>query len=124
MAPRDPRATGQNAEGHAAAFLRRQGYRIVETNVRYPVGEIDIVADEAGTLVFVEVRARRPSQFGTAAETIVGQKQRRVLRAVEPYLQRQAIDPARPCRIDVVAIRLDAGGRPVATELIKNAFGE
>jgi putative endonuclease len=120
----DARSTGRDAEAHAAAFLRRQGFHIVETNVRYPVGEIDIVADDAGVLVFVEVRARRPGPYGTAAETVDRRKRARILRAAETYLQQRAVDPGRACRIDVVAIRLDARGKPAATELIRNAFGE
>jgi putative endonuclease len=104
--------------------LRRQGYRIVEANVRFPVGEIDLVAEDGATLVFVEVRARKPGRFGTAVETIGAGKQRRVRRAVETYLQERAVAVARPCRIDVVAIDLDGAGRPTRAELIRNAFGE
>lgn len=122
--PRDPRSTGQNAERHAAEQLRRAGYRIITTNVRYRVGEIDLVAEKDGTLVFVEVRARQAGPFGTAAETVGTQKQRRILRAVETYLQENGDDPSRPCRIDVVAIQLDRSGRPVELEIIENAFSD
>lgn len=118
----DPRSTGQNAERYAAEHLRRVGYRIIATNVRYRVGEIDVVAEHSGTLVFVEVRARRAGPFGTAAETVGSQKQSRVLRAVETYLQEKGFDPARPCRIDVVAIQLDRFGQPAELEIIENAF--
>lgn len=118
----DARATGRDAEQYAAEHLRRLGYRVIATNVRYKVGEIDIVAEEGPVLVFVEVRARQASGYGTAAETVGTRKQRRLLRAVETYLQEQNVDPARACRIDVVAIRLDLAGRPAELEVIPNAF--
>lgn len=118
----DPRSSGQVAEQYAAAHLKRLGYRILAANVRYRVGEIDLVAEQGNTLVFVEVRARRASGFGSAAESVGTRKQLRVWRAVETYLQQQNVDPTRPCRIDVVAIHLDQTGRPVELEQIENAF--
>ncbi|HVB97509.1 MAG TPA: YraN family protein [Chloroflexota bacterium] len=115
-------ARGQAAERLAIEYLTRQGYTIVETNVRVTGGEIDVVADERGTLVFVEVRARRSGAFGNAAESIGWQKRRRVYRAAEVYLQARQIPPSRPSRIDVVAIQLDSDGQAVRLELIKNAL--
>lgn len=118
----DPNLRGRDAERFAADFLRSEGYRIRETNVRFRGGEIDIVAEDADTLVFVEVRARRPSLFGTAGESIGIQKQRRIYRAAELYLQRHEADLARSSRIDVVAIQLDRQGRPATVELVRNAL--
>lgn len=115
--------SGQVAERFAADHLRRLGYKILETNVRVPGGELDIVAEQKGTLVFVEVRARRVSQFGTAVETVGFSKRRRVAQAAQGYLQARAVDPARPSRIDVVAIQLDRTGRPTGVDVITNAFG-
>jgi putative endonuclease len=112
---------GQQGERIAAEHLQRQGYKIVETNVRVTGGEIDLIADDQGTLVFVEVRARRGGAYGDAAESIGKQKQRRVYRAAEAYLQARCIPPARPSRIDVVTIQLDPTGKAMRVELIKNA---
>lgn len=120
----DSRATGQAGEKYAAEFLRRQGYRIVANNVRYRLGEIDLVADDHDTLVFVEVRARKPGRFGSAVDTLTRAKRARVVRAVELYLTTQNIPPSRPIRIDVVAVTLNATGEPIAAELIPDAFGE
>lgn len=120
----DSRALGRLAESYAVDALRKRGYRIVETNVRFRVGEIDIVAEDGKTLVFVEVRARRSNLYGTAAETVGKTKQQRVWRAVETYLQERDVDPRRPSRIDVVAIQLDRNGRPAELEVIENAFGD
>ncbi|HEX5417745.1 MAG TPA: YraN family protein, partial [Chloroflexota bacterium] len=91
----DSRATGQAGEKYAAEFLRRQGYRIVANNVRYRLGEIDLVADDHDTLVFVEVRARKPGRFGSAVDTLTRAKRARVVRAVELYLTTQNIPPSR-----------------------------
>ena len=113
---------GQVAEQFAAEYLRQQGYQILATNVRFKGGEIDIVAEDHETLVFVEVRARRPSVYGTAEESIGAQKRRRIYRAVESYLQRHEAESARPSRIDVVAIQLDRQGRPTKLDLIKSAL--
>lgn len=112
---------GRVAERIAAEYLANHGYTIVETNVRVLGGEIDLVADERGTLVFVEVRARRSGVFGDAADSIGWQKRRRVYRAAEAYLQARQIPPSRASRIDVVAIRLDSDGNPTWIEVIKNA---
>jgi len=121
---RDSRSVGQAAESYAADFLRRQGYRILAANVRYRLGEIDLIADDRGTLVFVEVRARKPSHFGTALDTLTRTKRARVVRAVDMYLVGENVSAARPIRIDVVAITLGASGEPKDAELIQNAFGE
>ncbi len=122
--PRDPRKSGEEAERFAADLLRRRGYRVVDKNVRFRFGEIDLVADDGESLVFVEVRARRPGPFGGAIETLTLAKRRRVYRAVERYLQDRNVDPNRPVRIDVVAIELDAAGKPRHAEVVTNAFGE
>ncbi len=120
----DSRSLGSEAERFAAEYLKRRRYRIVDANVRYRVGEIDLVCEDGATLVFVEVRARRASVFGTAAESVGRQKQRRVYRAVEAYLADRRIDRDRNIRIDVVTVRLGPTGRPIDAELIQNAFGE
>lgn len=118
----DPHQRGKDAEHFAVAYLRRRGYRILETNVRFVGGEIDVVADDHGVLVFVEVRARRAGLFGAAEESISPTKRRRIVQAAEMYLQRHEEAAARPSRIDVVAIQLDSRGRPSAATVIKNAL--
>jgi putative endonuclease len=119
----DPRRIGQDAEKQAADFLRQRGYRIIETNVRFTIGELDIIAEDGATLVFIEVRARRSSRFGSPEESLTAGKRRRVYRAVELYLQTRRLKEDRPMRIDVVAIDLRPGGDPTRIELIQDAFG-
>src|SRR3989338_967844 len=80
-------ATGEQAGELAAAWLRRQGYAITARNVRTPLGEIDVVAQDGHTLCFIEVRARRSERFGAPEESLTQAKQRHMLRAAQWYLQ-------------------------------------
>lgn len=115
-------ATGQDAEALAAAWLRRQGCAITARNVRTPLGEIDVVAQEGRTLCFIEVRAKRSARFGSPEESITATKQRHMLRAAQWYLQRQRRRDDVPVRLDLITVRWDARGEPVITHL-KNIFG-
>jgi putative endonuclease len=110
---------GKMGEELAVAELARRGYAITAQRYRTPCGEIDIVAEHHGVLVFVEVKARANAEFGTAAEAVTAWKQRRLTRMARDYLTRQQIVD-RPCRFDVVAIMLDAP-QPVI-EVYENAF--
>lgn len=81
------------------------GYRVVERNVRLRIGELDAVAWDGETLVFVEVRSRASARFGHAAETVSLAKQRQVARVAQAYLSTRTIAPRpRGMRFDVVAI--------------------
>ena len=97
-------AAGAQAEALAATFLRSKGLTIVARNVRSRFGEIDLVARDGDTLVFVEVRLRRSSLFGGASSSITAAKRTRLAAAAETYLA--TLDRTPPCRID--AILLDA----------------
>ena len=113
--------TGAAAEQLVGAWLTRQGYRVVERNARTPVGEIDVVAQEGKTLVFVEVRARRSARFGTPEESITSTKLQHMLRAAQWYLQHKGWREEFPVRLDVVTVRWSAAGEPQLNH-IKNAF--
>ena len=114
--------TGRRAEELAAAHLEQAGLRIVARNWRRPEGELDIVADDAGTCVFVEVRSRTGEQQGHALESITPHKQTRVIRAARLYLDAE-VPAASGYRFDVVAVTFDPSGRaePVVVHL-PNAF--
>jgi putative endonuclease len=99
-------------ENLAVEELTRLGYAILERRYRTRYGEIDIVAEEQGTLVFVEVKAREDVTFGTAAEQVTPHKQRKVASRAVEYLARKHLTD-RPCRFDVVAI--DFAGTPQQT---------
>jgi putative endonuclease len=95
---------GAAAEGLAAKFLAARGLVLVQRNYRCRGGEIDLIARDGETLVFVEVRLRRNRAFGTAAESITAAKRRRLRLAARHYLARLGREP--PCRFD--AVLLDA----------------
>lgn len=94
---------GGLAEQQAADFLLRKGYAILDRHVTSRYGEIDLVADDRGTIVFVEVKARRSQKFGTAAESVTKKKLERLRLAIEEYVQKKGWEN-RSMRMDVVAI--------------------
>jgi putative endonuclease len=105
MSRRDPRgASGADAEALAGAFLERHGLAILRRNFRTRLGEIDLIARDGATLVFVEVRLRTSSAFGGAAASITAAKRARLVNAARVYLAGMRGEP--PCRFD--AILLDA----------------
>jgi putative endonuclease len=93
---------GATAEALATRFLQARGIRIVEKNYRCRGGEIDIIAREGSTLVFVEVRLRRNNAFGGAAASITPAKRRRLAFAARHYLGRLGREP--PCRFDAILL--------------------
>ena len=97
------RADGDRAEALAAQFLMRRGLVIVARNFRTREGEIDLVARDGATLVFVEVRMRRSQRFGGAAASITAQKRERLVRAASAYLAMLGREP--PCRFDAILMR-------------------
>ena len=108
---------GQAAEEQALAYLNKQGLRLLARNYRCRSGEIDLVMQQADTLVFVEVRYRQSSRFGSAAETVTRSKQQKLLNTASRFLQERALDA--PCRFDVVGI---SGRQSPQIEWIKDAF--
>ncbi len=111
---------GRAGEEAAVQALCAAGYRIVERNVRLRRGELDVIAEEAGDLVFVEVKTRRSSTFGTPAESVGPRKRHALARLAAGYLARRGLGD-RACRFDVVEVRVDAsGGQRV--EILRDAF--
>ena len=114
-------ALGQRCEEFAAEYLRQQGYRVIERNVRMRFGEIDAVARDGATLCFVEVRARSSTRFGWPEESVTPLKRRRLVRLAQGYLQRLRGSPG-PVRFDVLSILLGPDGAPGRVRLTKGAF--
>jgi putative endonuclease len=114
--------TGTIGENIAANYLSKRGYKIRERNYRTREGEIDIIAEKDGTLVFVEVRTKTSRRFGTAEESITERKKKRLIALAETYLSDCGEQPAF-CRIDIVAIDLNAKGELLRLNLIENATG-
>jgi putative endonuclease len=110
-------AKGARAEDLCAGLLRAAGLRLVERNWRCRHGEIDLVAEERGMLVFAEVRMRSRAGFGGAGESVTAAKRQRLLAAARLYLSRR---PETLCRFDVFLV--DGAGEHV--QWIRDAFGE
>ena len=105
---------GDAAEEAAARYLCGLGYRIIRRNVRGPGGEIDIVAQDGATIVFVEVKARDSAGYGSALAAVDARKRKRIRALAEDYLQFFA--PTAKARFDVLTI--DRG----AMRLYRGAF--
>jgi putative endonuclease len=112
-------STGKTGEALAAAHLAEAGYRVIERNYRCLFGEIDIVAEEGETLVFVEVKSRRSAAYGDPQQAVGYQKQKKISRIAAHYLQEKRLCN-RAARFDVVAVKLLPAGPRI--ELIRNAF--
>ena len=115
----DRQRLGRRGEALAAAYLRQRGYRIVRQNYRTRLGEIDIVARDGRTLVFVEVKVRRSPRFGSAKAAVTAAKRRRISMVALQYLKTEA-DADAQARFDVVAV--DQTGTEPRLELVQNAF--
>ena len=112
------KALGKEGERLAALYLKKQGLVVIERNYRTRSGEIDLVARDKKELVFVEVKTRSGTDFGTALEAVDTRKCRQIIRVAQEYLLRQdGFD--QPIRFDVIGILL--GDKP-QFEHIKNAF--
>jgi putative endonuclease len=114
------RQFGIDGETLATEFLRKRGYRILERNYRTRRGEMDIVAEEGEALVFVEVKARRGSQFGGPHGAVGWKKQQQLIRVASHYMAVNRIQD-RDCRFDLVLIS-ESPFREKRIDLIRNAF--
>jgi len=101
-----PYQLGRSGERRAVEYLKRKGFRVVETGFRMFHGEIDIIAYEGDTLVFLEVKTRRGREFGAPEESVTPFKQRRIRRVAEGYLFKKRLEQV-PCRFDVLAVEGD-----------------
>ena len=111
----------QRGEEAAARKLRADGYRIIARNFRCRSGELDIIAEEGGELVFVEVRSRTSTDYGTPAESVNRRKQRQIARTASHYLRWQ-VGGERACRYDVVEVYLTPTGRVERVVVLRGAF--
>lgn len=109
---------GKDAESRALRFLESHGLRCVTRNYRCKRGEIDLIVQDQDSLVFIEVRYRRQSRFGSGAETVDWRKQSKLIACARHYLQRHPDAASQPCRFDVLSV----SGTEIEIEWIKNAF--
>ncbi|MDX2434535.1 MAG: YraN family protein [Desulfobacterales bacterium] len=115
---------GAKGEEVAVSYLKSRGYRIVERNYRIRFGEIDIIAEQGDDLVFIEVKTRSGTLFGSPFESVTKQKQKQLSKVALEYISKQGFHD-RPARFDVVGIELQKGSetfQDAAVELLQNAF--
>lgn len=112
-------AFGNYGEDLACRELETRGYEILARRYRRPAGEIDIIARDGQTTVFIEVKAREGRDFGEPVDAITPWKRRKISRVALEYIARHHLDNA-PCRFDVVSVGLD-GNHPVVA-IYQNAF--
>jgi len=110
---------GEAGEALAARLLSKRGYKILETNHRNPLGEIDLIARDGDSLVFVEVKTRKSLHFGNPKWAVTPRKQRKLSMVALYYLKTTGQSQSK-ARFDVVAIH-STGPRP-EIELVRNAF--
>ena len=117
----DPRRLfGQEGEAEAERYLRRKGYRILARNLRSSLGELDLVAEDGRVVVFIEVKARRTTQFGGAIHAVHRQKQQKIIKLAARFLaQRHWMD--RSGRFDVLLLE-PTPTAVLRVEHIQNAF--
>ena len=115
--------TGDLGEQLARQFLKKKGYRIIETNYRCKMGEIDIVATHRGCLVLVEVRTKSNPNYGPPEESITKEKALHMERTAEYYRQQHPKVPA-DWRIDLIAIELDACSKVERLEHLESVLEE
>lgn len=100
---------GHTAELAACDFLRKQGFDLVEQNFRSQYGEIDLIMLESELLVFIEVRQRPRSHFGSAIDSVTASKCRKIARTAAYYLQTHTQHRHRACRFDVIGAVISQG---------------
>lgn len=110
---------GDQGESCAAEYLRRQGFRILTRNYRCKIGEIDLIVDDHGTLVFVEVKTRSSVRYGTPAEAVHYRKRQKIIQSAYWYLREHGMEHVH-CRFDVLEVY--AAGSAWTVHAIKNAF--
>ncbi len=110
---------GQQAELLASSFLKKKGFKIIQKNYRSSIGEIDIIAKEKDTLVFVEVKARTNTHYGLPKEAVTYKKQQQIIRTAMWYLNEKHIHTHSKIRFDVISILID---KQPKIEHIKAAF--
>ena len=110
---------GKKGEEKAIRFLKKRGYRLIEKNYVCKMGEMDIIAKEKDTLVFIEVKTRTSTLFGPPQLAVHSSKQRQLSKVALNYLKEKQLEDVK-ARFDVVAILLEQKGEKI--ELIKDAF--
>ena len=111
---------GRLGEELARRHLEADGHAILETNYRTRSGEIDLISQKDGVLVFVEVRTRRGGAYGSPEESLTPRKRSRMIACAQEYIEATQSE-SREWRIDVIAVELDPQGRLIRLDVLENA---
>jgi len=111
---------GERGEALAVRYLRKKGYKILERNYRCRWGEIDLVASDKGSLVFIEIKTRASTDFGQPQEAVGFSKQKKLILSAKAYMVERHVDEETNARFDVVAVHL--GQSDPWIDVIKDAF--
>ena len=117
----DSRELGIKGEKRAGRFLKRKGYKIIQRNYSCKLGEIDIIARQKDTIVFVEVKTRQTEEFGAPQYAITAAKRNHISKVALCYIREKEL-MRQSCRFDVVAVTFSPGSRKPKIEHIENAF--
>jgi len=113
---------GREGEEAAVAYLKKRGYRILEKNFRAKLGEIDVIAEQNATVVFIEVKARADHQYGHPFNAVTPVKQRKIIQVAQSYLAKHRLIE-NSARFDVVGLTVDPENpKSFLIELLENAF--
>ncbi len=116
------REIGNKYEEKACEYMQKQGFHVLERNFRCRQGEIDIIGEQDGYLVFAEVKYRMTQRAGAAEEAVTYAKQKRICRTADYYRYKYKIGDDRPVRYDVIAIRREAKEEKEEIYWYQNAF--
>jgi putative endonuclease len=114
------KALGSKGEDLAVQYLKKKGFKVIERNYHCSAGEIDLIAREGNTLVFVEIKARSSSDYGLPQEAVDRFKQKKMIEVARAYMAERHLTEDIAARFDVVAVHLTPTGPDI--ELIKDAF--
>jgi putative endonuclease len=114
------KALGSRGEDLAVRYLKKRGFKVIERNYHCQWGEIDLIAREKNTLVFVEIKARSSSEYGLPQDAVDRFKQKKLIEVARAYMAERHLTEDIPARFDVVAIHLTPAGPHI--ELIRDAF--
>jgi putative endonuclease len=112
---------GAKGEKLAAKFLKRKGYKVIQRNYKCKLGEIDIVAEHDGTIVFVEVKTRQTQEFGPPQYAVTAAKRGQISKVALSYIRdKKMVDQS--CRFDVIGITFQSESHKPEIDHIENAF--
>jgi putative endonuclease len=108
-------------EGAVTTFLQAKGYHLLERNFRGPHGEIDIITEQAGRIVFIEVKARRSAAYGMPYEAVTPKKQKAIIATAEVFLYQRGWSDQKEVRYDIISVLYPKNAAPQITH-IEDAF--